>query len=343
VTNEVEDIARSTFAAPDGGARQTGIEAGTAANKTLQVRVRGVTWEAAGVVSLQLASPDDSALPAFTPGAHIDLHLPDGTIRQYSLCGDTDDTLQYRVGIREIGGGHASQFIHRKLRPGELLTISPPRNNFPLVGASRYLFIAGGIGVTPLIPMMRAADKCSTPWSLLYCNRRPGDAPFLKEIMSFRGNVVLHTSETGTRLDVERGLGTPQPDTIVYCCGPERLMAAVEAATAAWPEDSVRFEWFAPRSRPDDEASGVFEVTCERSNVTLSVPPDKSVLAVLTEAGIEIPRSCEQGICGTCEVRVLAGEIEHRDSILSASERAANNTMMTCVSRARSPRLVLDL
>jgi ferredoxin len=144
-------------------------------------------------------------------------------------------------------------------------------------------------------------------------------------------------------LDVATRLGTAQQDTAVYCCGPERLMLAVEEATAGWPEGSVHFEWFTPRSRPVDEGSGSFDVVCQGSSVTLTVPPDKSLLEVLNEAGIDIPSSCHQGICGTCEVRVLAGEIDHRDSILSTAERAANETMMACVSRARSPRLVLDI
>jgi ferredoxin-NADP reductase len=227
--------------------------------------------------------------------------------------------------------------------PGDLLTVSAPRNNFPMVDAARYIFIAGGIGITPLIPMMREASAKGLPWTLLYCNRRNEDAPFLAEIKRLGGDISLHSSEAGTRLDAAQRLGTMQQDTVVYCCGPERLMTAVEEATAAWPEDSIHFEWFTPRSRPADETSGSFEVICQRSGLTLTVPPDKSIMAVLSEAGIEVPRSCEQGICGTCETRVISGEVDHRDSILSASERAANQTMMICVSRARGPRLVLDI
>jgi len=153
----------------------------------------------------------------------------------------------------------------------------------------------------------------------------------------------LHSSEAGTRLDAAQRLRTVQKDTAVYCCGPESLMTAVEEATAAWPEGSVHFEWFTPRSRPSDETSGSFEVICQRSGLTLTVPPDKSIMTVLSEAGIDVPRSCEQGICGTCETRVISGDVDHRDSILSTSERAANQTMMICVSRARGSRLVLDI
>lgn len=317
-----------------------------AANKapaTMQVRVRSMRWEAPGVLSLDLTAPDLAPLPGFEPGSHVDLHLPNGVMRQYSLCGDAGDTSHYRVAVRSVGGGLSSQFIHRKLRPGELLTVSAPRNNFAFDDAENYLFIAGGIGITPLLPMMRAATAAQKPWTLLYCNRHDDEAPFLDEIRTLGGTLSLHSSAAGTRLDVASRLANAQADTLVYCCGPERLMLAVEDATAGWPEGSVRFEWFAPRSRPADESSGSFEIVCQASGITLTVPQDKTVLATLHDAGIEVPCSCEQGICGTCEVRVLGGEVDHRDSIQSQSERAANQSMMVCVSRARSPQLLLDI
>lgn len=311
--------------------------------KPLDLIVRAMRSEAPGVLSLELAAPDGSELPPFEAGAHIDLHLPGGIIRQYSLCGDPADRTRYRVGIRSVTGGLSSQHVHRKLRPGEIVGASIPRNNFPLVDAQRYLFVAGGIGITPMIPMMREASVRRKPWKLLYCNKRDADAPFLNEIKSLGGTISLHSTEAGTRLDVAEQLNSPQKDTVVYCCGPESLMTAVEEATAAWPQDTVRFEWFAPRKRPEDEVAGSFEVVCEASGVTLTVTPDKSVLATLNDAGIEVPSSCTQGICGTCEVRVIDGEVDHRDSILSSNERAANQTMMTCVSRTKGARLVLDI
>jgi len=319
------------------------VAAPRAGEQTFEVRLRALIWEAPGVLSLELASLDGSPLPVFEPGAHIDLKLPDGTLRQYSLCGDPTDTSHYRLGIRAVTGGQSSSFVHRRLRPGDQVVISAPRNNFPLVAAKDYIFVAGGIGITPFIPMMRELSARKQPWTLLYCNRRNEDAPFLKEVTALGGTVSLHSTEAGTRLDVAQRLATPQADTVVYCCGPEKLMLAVEEATAGWPEGSIHFEWFAPRSRPADEVSGAFEVVCEQSGLTLSVPPDKSILEVLGENGIEVPRSCEQGICGTCECRIIAGEADHRDSILSASERAANETMMICVSRAKGARLVLDI
>jgi tetrachlorobenzoquinone reductase len=317
--------------------------AASKARTTMHVRVRAMKWEAPSVLSLDLTAPDLAPLPSFAPGSHIDLHLPNGVMRQYSLCGDCTDTSHYRIAVRSVSGGLSSQFIHRKLRPGELLTVSAPRDNFAFDAAENYLFLAGGIGITPLMPMMQAASAVRKPWTLHYCNRSADEAPFLDEIRVLGGNVNLHSSAAGTRLDVASRLAAAQPDTLVYCCGPERLMLAVEAATAAWPEGSVRFEWFAPRSRPADETSGSFEVVCQASGVTLTVPPDKTVLATLHDAGIEVPCSCEQGICGTCEVRVLGGEVDHRDSIQSQTERAANQSMMVCVSRAHSPQLLLDI
>ena len=314
------------------------------APSSLQVRVRAMRWEASGVLSLELSAVDGALLPPFEPGAHVDLRLPDGTLRQYSLCGDPSDRSHYRLGIRAVGGGLSSTFVHRKLRPGEFVTVSAPRNNFPLEDAQRYIFVAGGIGITPLIPMMREARERGRPWTLLYCNKRDGEAPFLDEIRALGGEVSLHSSEAGTRLDVASKLAAMQDGAMIYCCGPERLMTAVEEATAAWPEGTVHFEWFAPRSRPADDAAGSFEVVCNLSGLTLTVPEDRSVLDILNEAGIEVPCSCQQGICGTCETRVVSGEVDHRDSILSSVERAANETMMTCVSRAKAgSRLILDI
>jgi ferredoxin-NADP reductase len=311
--------------------------------KTLQVRLRALIWEAPGVLSLQLTAADGGPLPAFEPGAHIDLKLPNGALRQYSLCGDPNDTSHYRLGIRAISGGLSSTFVHKALRPGELLTVSMPRNNFPLVEAKHYIFVAGGIGITPFIPMMREASAKRRPWTLIYCNRRNEDAPFLAEIRTLGGEISLHSSEAGSRLDVAKRFGTVEKDATIYCCGPESLMTAVEEATKEWPEGSVHFEWFAPRSRASDEADGSFEVVCQASGITVTVPANKTILEVLGENGIEVPRSCEQGVCGTCELRVISGEVDHRDSILSSSERAASATMMVCVSRAKGPRLVLDV
>jgi ferredoxin-NADP reductase len=311
--------------------------------KSRQVRLRALRWEAPGVLSLHLNPVEDGSLPPFEPGAHIDLTLPDGACRKYSLCGNPEDTSYYRLGIRAIAGGLSSTFVHKVLRPGDLLTISAPRNNFPLVDAKHYIFVAGGIGITPLIPMMHRANANRRHWTLLYCNRRNQDAPFLDEIRDLGGNIFLYSSAPGPRLNVAERFSAVERDSAIYCCGPESLMSAVEASTTAWPRESVHFERFTPKARPSDEASGSFELVCHASGKTLLVPPDRSILQVLDQAGIDVPRSCEQGICGNCELRVLSGDVDHRDSILSTEERATNRTMMVCVSRSRGPRLVLDI
>ncbi|WP_458098286.1 PDR/VanB family oxidoreductase [Roseomonas sp. WA12] len=315
---------------------------------TFTALLRRVTLEAPGILSLDFEAEDGRELPGYEPGSHVDLHLPDGTTRQYSLCGDPADRHTYRIAVRDVKGGRASRFVHRgELRPGVTVTLGLPRNNFAFDPAPNYLFVAGGIGITPLLPMMRAATAAGARWSLLLCVPRAADAPFLREARALAlagaGEVSVHASTEGTRLDVATHLAEARRDTLLYCCGPDGLMTAVEAATVGWPENSVRFEWFTARARPEGETSGSFEVECAASGFTITVPPDRTVLSVLNDAGLAIPCSCEQGVCGTCEVPVLEGEVDHRDSILSASERAANATMMTCVSRARSQRLVLDL
>ncbi|MFT8242928.1 PDR/VanB family oxidoreductase [Roseomonas sp. BN140053] len=318
--------------------------AGQAGAQSFTALLRRMTWEAPGVLSLDFEAEDGRELPPFEPGSHIDLTLPDGQVRQYSLCGDPAERRSYRIAVRDVKGGRASRFVHRgELRPGVTVTLGLPRNNFRFDPASRYLFVAGGIGITPLLPMMRAASAAGTPWTLLFCTKREAQAPFLAEARTLGGEVTVHASEEGTRLDVAERLREAPAGTLLYCCGPDALMSAVEAATGHWQPDTVRFEWFTPRARPEGEVSDSFEVECAQSGMTISVPPDRSILEMLNEHGIEVPCSCEQGICGTCEVTVLEGEVDHRDSILSSAERAANQTMMCCVSRAKGARLVLDL
>jgi len=315
----------------------------------VQALLRRMTLETPGVLSLEFEAQDGALLPEFQPGAHIDFYLPDGAIRQYSLCGDPKDRGRWRIAVRDIKGGRASRFIHRgELKPGGIITLGLPRNNFVFEPAERYLFVAGGIGITPLLPMLRAASESGRAWTLLFCARSSADAPFLEEARALGGEVVLHASRDGSRLDVTERLREAQPGTLLYCCGPDALMSAVEEATSAWPQGSVRFEWFKPRSFEASEASGDFEVVCAQSGTSVTVSEGRSILETLHEAGVSVPCSCEQGVCGTCEVAVLEGEIEHRDSILSSAERASNRTMMVCVSRAKisrdkSPRLVLDL
>ncbi|WP_167525403.1 PDR/VanB family oxidoreductase [Roseomonas genomospecies 6] len=308
------------------------------------LRVHRLERVAPQVLSVELRDPDGKPLPPGEPGAHIDVHLPDGAVRSYSLCGDPEDRHAYRIAVLNVPGGRGSRFVHGDLALGTTVSVGPPRNNFRFDAARRYLFIAGGIGITPLLPMIRKAADQEAEWTLHYCVRSAAEAPFLDELRRVgNGDVVVHAADEGRRLAVDALLASTPADVLIYCCGPQRLMDAV--AAAALPTQDVRFEWFAPRSNGVSEAApdGGFEVVCARSGVTVTVKAGVSVLEALDAAGVPIASSCEQGICGTCETAVLEGEPDHRDSVLSDAERAAGRTMMVCVSRARSARLVLDV
>ncbi|WP_029009657.1 PDR/VanB family oxidoreductase [Azospirillum halopraeferens] len=318
---------------------------------TLTLRAERVACIAPGVVSVLLRDPRGAALPPAEPGAHIDLHLPDGGVRSYSLCGDPADRHAYTIAVLAVPGGRGSGFVHGALRPGTVVTVSGPRNSFRFDPSPRYLFVAGGIGITPLLPMAREAARRGADWTLHHCVRSAAGAPLRDELAAIGGGrVVVHAADAGDRLAVDALLASPVPDTLVYCCGPQRLMDAVATAAvaAAWPAGSVRFEWFTPPAGDvadagDAAADGAFEVVCARTGVSVTVPEGTSVLEALDAAGVRVDSSCEQGICGTCETAVLEGEPDHRDSVLSDAERAAGRTMMICVSRARSARLVLDV
>lgn len=313
-----------------------------------QVLVRSMTRESEGVLSLDLVDPAGAALPDWEPGAHVDLHV-DGRIRQYSLCGTPWDTRRYRVAVlHERTGRGGSGFVHTRLRPGDLIGMSDPRNAFPLAVRPRYVFVAGGIGITPILPMIAAAEARGRPWRLLYGGRSRASMAFLDELEPYGPRVAVRPEDEYGLLDLEREL-VPEPDTVVYCCGPEPLLRAVEARCAAWPAGALNVERFAPREVTADELAeraaheGDFEVVLARSDRRLPVPAGCSVLEILEKNGIFPPSSCLEGTCGTCETTVLEGTPDHRDSILDDADRAAGETMMICVSRSRTPKLVLDL
>lgn len=303
--------------------------------------------EAEGVVSLTLRHAQGAELPQWQPGAHIDLLLADGMERQYSLCGDPADRMAWRVAVlREPEGRGGSAYVHDRLLAGSTVRARGPRNNFPLRPAARYLFVAGGIGITPLLPMLRKAQADGAQWSLLYGGRRRASMAFAEELATRHGERVLlrPQDETGL-LDLPGYLGAPREDTAVYCCGPGPLLDAVAQYCAAngWPEPAM--ERFQPKEKEQEAGADnqPFEVVLARSGLTLTVPQDASVLDTVRAAGIEALYSCTEGTCGTCETEVLDGDPDHRDSLLTAVERAAGETMMICVSRCRGPRLVLDL
>jgi len=308
------------------------------------VRVEVKEEVADGVVALTLRQIADSPLPSWAPGAHVDLILDGAPTRQYSLCGDPADHHLWRLGIlRDANGGGGSRFVHDRLKTGDTVRVRGPRNNFELVPSSRYLFIAGGIGITPILPMIAAASAAGADWQLLYGGRYRASMAFLPELSSHRDRVTVVPQDEMGLLDLEAWLGVPRPDTLIYCCGPEPLLAAVEERCRAWPPRSLHVERFSARPLTAPVRAEAFEVELATSELTLTIPPDRSILDVVEEAGVGVLSSCAEGTCGTCETAVLGGLPDHRDSVLTEEERRAGGCMMICVSRSCTERLVLDL
>ncbi|MBV9793691.1 MAG: cytochrome P450/oxidoreductase [Actinobacteria bacterium] len=306
--------------------------------------IKGIDQAADGVAALTLADPDGAALPPWTPGAHVDLLLGPGLVRQYSLCGSPSDSGTIRVGVlRTPDSRGGSAFVHERLQPGSTVRVRGPRNHFPLVKSPRYLFIAGGVGITPLLPMMAEATAAGADWTLVYGGRSRASMAFLGELAGYGERVTIVPQDELGFPDLDALLGQPRNDTLVYCCGPEGLLAAVEQRCAAWPRGALHVERFAARAAAPGAADRPFELVLARSGRTLTVPAGRSVFDVVQEAGVSVLGSCHEGICGTCEQIVLGGDVDHRDSILNADERDRSETMMICVSRCRSDRLTLDL
>jgi ferredoxin-NADP reductase len=286
-----------------------------------------------------MTSADGGQLPEWTPGAHVDLHLPCGLVRQYSLCGDPAERGRWRVAVlREPAGRGGSACVHDDLVPGDELAAAGPRNNFPLVDATEYLFLAGGIGITPILPMLAQVTRRGRPWRLAYGGRTRASMAFLPELAAYGDRVTIWPQDERGLLPLD-DLLPGSPGTAVYCCGPEPLLRAVEDRCAP---GTLHLERFAPKE-PVSTLDDPFEVELASCGTVIGVPAGVSVLAALRDAGVEVLSSCEEGTCGTCETAVLDGVPEHRDSVLTPAERDAADIMMICVSRARTPRLVLDL
>ena len=296
-----------------------------------------------GVVALHLVSPSGADLPEWGPGAHIDLLLPSGLVRQYSLCGRLDDPSRWRIAVLREPEGRGSSYVHDRVDAGQRLRVRGPRNHFALEPADRYLFVAGGIGITPLLPMIDTAERSGVPWRLVYGGRSRATMAFTDELARYGPKVELCPQDETGLLDLDAILGEPQPGTKVYCCGPEALLLAVEERCTRWPGDALRVERFRPRRDSDGTEDSTFLVELASSGRTIEVPPNVSILDALEKAGVQVLYSCREGTCGTCETTVLEGEPDHRDSVLTPQERASNEFMMICVSRARGDRLVLDL
>ncbi|NKQ57455.1 oxidoreductase [Amycolatopsis sp. K13G38] len=298
-----------------------------------------------GVVRLTLRHPEGEPLPPWEPGAHLDLVLRPDVVRQYSLCGDPGDRSVLQVAVlRQPEGRGGSQLVHDELSDGDRLRIRGPRNHFGFVKSKRYLFIAGGIGITPIMPMIAAADARGADWRLIYGGRTSTSMAFRDELAQKYGDrVTAWPQDEHGLMDLQALLGKPQKRTAVYCCGPERLLTAVQELCRFWPSGALHFERFTPKQGADSGERTEFEVELAQSGLTLTVPEDRSILQVVEDAGVPVLSSCQEGTCGTCETSVLDGVVDHRDSLLSDDEQAANDTMMICVSRACGRRLVLDL
>jgi ferredoxin-NADP reductase len=316
----------------------------------LELVIRDAELVADDVRTLRLQRPDGGPLPGWTPGAHLDLILDNGLTRQYSLCGPLDEPHEWQVAVlRSPDSDGGSSFVHDALAAGSTVRVRGPRNHFALVDAPEYLFIVGGIGITPVLAMIRRVVETGASWTLLYGGRRSSSMAFvgllqeLCEASPGRGQVVLWPQETLGLLPLAEHLADRVDGRLVYCCGPEPLIHAVEAATANWPPGILHVERFSPVELHEPVRADGFEVELALSGRTLEVRPDQSVLEAVLESGIEVLSSCQEGICGTCETGVLAGTPDHRDSILSPQERAVGDVMMICVSRSIGPRLTLEL
>ncbi|MFJ1968333.1 PDR/VanB family oxidoreductase [Streptomyces sp. NPDC087903] len=293
-----------------------------------------------GVLALTLRHPLGEDLPAWEPGAHIDVVLGPGLERQYSLCGDPADRSGWRIGVlREPDGRGGSAYVHERLGAGDTVRVRGPRNHFRLESAPRYRFVVGGIGITPVLPMLAAAEAAGAEWTLLYGGRTRASMAFTAELERYGDRVTIAPQDETGLLDLASVLDGLPAGTLVYSCGPGPLLDAVERRC---PSGVLRVERFQPKER-EAGADTEFEVVLERSGRTLTVAPDVSVLDTVRAAGVEVLFSCTEGTCGTCETDVLEGAPDHRDSVLSDEEREAGETMLICVSRCRGKRLVLDL
>jgi vanillate O-demethylase ferredoxin subunit len=313
-----------------------------------EVLVARKAMAALDIVELDLLPLNGSALPAFSAGAHIDVEVRPGLLRQYSLCNDPAETHRYQIGVlREPNSRGGSIAVHEELAEGRRIRIGAPRNRFPLVPAQRSLLFAGGIGVTPLLSMAEQLARDEAAFEMHYCTRSPGRTAFAARIAAsaYAHQVCIHHDDgpPAQRLDLHRVLPAPHEQTHLYVCGPRGYIDWVcrTAEAAGWAPAQIHVEHFAGAGPQADERS--FEVRLARGGVTLPVPAGRSVAAVLHEHGIALPVSCEQGVCGTCLTRVLAGEPDHRDSYLTDEERCRNDQFLPCCSRSRSACLVLDL
>jgi ferredoxin-NADP reductase len=312
----------------------------------LVVADRKVVAHDQDVIALSLTAPDGGNLPRWHPGAHIDVHLPSGRVRQYSLCGDPDVTDTYRIAVRRIpSGGGGSVEVHDELAVGTAITTSGPRNAFPLAvpgygsPTQRFRFIAGGIGITPILPMLAQAQRLGVQWSMVYTGRSLDSLPFLDELARFGDRIVIRTDDVDGLPSAADLLGACPDGTTVYACGPAPLLTALRTRLVDRDDVELHFERFAAPPVVDGHE---FSVSLASTGATVRVGADETMLTALNRAGVHAPYSCQQGFCGTCRTRVVSGVVEHRDTLLTDPERAGG-MMLICVSRGSGDDLVIDL
>lgn len=309
----------------------------------IDVRLMAIERIARDINLYRFERPNGEALPRWTAGAHVDLELTTSLIRQYSLIGHGEDMGSYQIAAKlDAASRGGSRLLHDGVRVGALYRISVPRNNFPLAeDAAHTVLVAGGIGITPILSMANRLAAIGRPYTLVYACRAREDAAFAAELSSEHGATLHYDDESGGPLDLAL-LDSQPTGTHVYCCGPAGMIDAFERRAAGlFPPEQIHVEYFSAREEPATD--GGFSIRLARDGRSFAIPPGTSILSVLLEAGIDLPHSCRQGVCGSCETRVLDGIVDHRDAILSPAERAEGSTMMICCSGAKSSRLVLDL
>lgn len=324
------------------------VTAPSFAPATIDTVIETVEQPAQSVASLVLRRTDGQQFPVWEAGSHIDVHLENGLIRQYSLCSSRQNLSELRIGVlRTPDSRGGSAHVHDALRAGKALRISAPRNNFPLVDSRKYLFLAGGIGITPIIPMLEAVEAAGRQWVLYYGGRSRDTMAFARELEATYGTekVKIIAEDVEGRLNLQEILGMPRAHMLVYACGPGGMLGAIEDFCMGWPPGVLHTERFVANDLGAGGNTEPFEVELSLTGTTVTVDTNQSILEAVEQAGARVLSSCRAGLCGTCETRIVSGEAEHRDAALTEADKDAGEVMMVCVSRAAAgcSRMVLEL
>jgi len=322
---------------------QSAITSASTSDSLLEVRLQSICYAAKDINIYEFVPLGDGALPPLNPGDHIDIVLPGNLTRQYSIINPGLHPQSYKIAVKlDAGSRGGSRYLHETARVGSGYHISIPRNNFALCQTAPFsIFFAGGIGITPVYAMARTLEAQGKSWQLHYAARTRADMAFLDELPGSKVNLHADNEHGGRPLDLAALIAAAPADAHLYCCGPKPMLEAFEAATTSWPAEQVHIEYFTAKHEADRR--GGFLVQLAKSGLELLVPEGQTILDVVRAAGVPVMSSCEEGVCGSCETRLIAGKPEHRDSVLTEEERQANGTVMICCAGCRGDRLVLDL